>query len=346
MEDMSLSIFNFRYPYSLILRLICKAGLLLLTTFLILTIFALVFPKLAGRIFATAPIPYLGCSGEGYALDSYISYCAHGPELYGHGAIFYDLEHTFSKLSEADVVILGSSRAGFGFSNDVITSYFRNRGLRYFNLFFDSAEQDAFPAIILEMAKSRPKWLVVNLDPFFTGRMSPVADDVVNHSSYLRFYSHRLLQMAHKKVCYGTSEKIKTIFCSNSFTVFRARSSGNISGTFNFPTGTKNETFAFEVSPLQQELSPYLNQARSLIDKGHACLMVVAVPAIQTTTPDLALQIALALNLPHFIPISKTFETFDKSHLTLQSSEDFSRGFIASFEEQEKKCKELSPKND
>ena len=329
METKSLSTFSF------------NLFIFMATAFGAMCLLAFLTPRTAAKLIARIPVPYLGCSGEGYSSDAYISYCSHGPVLYGHGAAYFDTEKVQVELGNADVVILGSSRAGFAFSNDVISSYFKSQGLKYYNLFFDSAETDSFPMEVIARSGAKPKLLIINVDPFFTGKMSAVGQKVVTEGVRWEYYVHHIAQSFHKRICTGSPGFVKTLVCSEGYTVFRSRSTGNIAGVFNWPPDIKVEEFSFSRTPFDQDLTVYLDRVNAIRNDIKACTMIVAIPAIRTTTPILAEKLAAALALPNFIPDGEKFETFDQSHLTESSAKRFSRDFVKSFESQRKLCPNL-----
>jgi len=61
---------------------------------------------------------YRGCDARGYNDDRYLAFCDNSYGAYDAGGIYLDLESVQKSIRAADVVILGNSRAVFGFSTE------------------------------------------------------------------------------------------------------------------------------------------------------------------------------------------------------------------------------------
>ena len=115
---------------------------------------------------------YRGCDARGYDDDHYLAFCDNSYGAYDSGGIYLDLESAQKSIWAADVVILGTSRAVFGFSTEATNDFFARRGIPYYMLAFQHDEQYRFPLAILKASRARPKAIIINADPFFDERLS------------------------------------------------------------------------------------------------------------------------------------------------------------------------------
>ncbi len=72
---------------------------------------------------------YRGCDARGYNDDRYLAFCDNSYGAYDAGGIYLDLESVQKSIRAADVVILGNSRAVFGFSTEATDRFSRGRAL-------------------------------------------------------------------------------------------------------------------------------------------------------------------------------------------------------------------------
>jgi len=104
-----------------------------------------------------------------YASDRYLIPAAGiYVDSYQHDAMLPDLDHGISPLADAvraaDVLIIGSSKALFGISAQILNERFRQEGLRFFNLGIGGGEGAAAASRIIDRLDLRRKVLLVNLD--------------------------------------------------------------------------------------------------------------------------------------------------------------------------------------
>lgn len=272
------------------------------------------------------------CPTSGYADDRFLSYC--GDPAYGdyeHEALFTGLEAQ-DGLKAAEVLILGDSRAQFGFSTAAMDAYFERAGIRYFNLAFGYGEQDLFPRKIIELHDLRPRIVVINTDFFFYRSASRIALSLINANDphpRLGGRIKKLAQVVHRDLCGRPDSGLAKAICSTeSGAQFKSVRTGrmfnvNSAVTARYPTRDESGT-----QPGNADL--ILSNARAfkaMLDARGSRMVLTVVPFSHTDF-SMADRISAELGVPLIRIPAEGFETFDTNHLCPDSAERWSRRLL------------------
>jgi hypothetical protein len=102
-------------------------------------------------------------------------YLAYGYSSLDHHTLYHNFNDAAVPLKKADVLFLGHSRTLFALPQEVLAPFFRERGLSYYVMAFAYGESNQFPEALIRKYDLRPKWVVINADPFFWDNCSPPA---------------------------------------------------------------------------------------------------------------------------------------------------------------------------
>ena len=75
----------------------------------------------------------------------------------------------------------------FGWPREALESFFSKRHLTWYQLGFGYSEPSPFPLAIIRKYDLHPKWVVIDVDPFFTRQPSEMADKVLASSKFDAF---------------------------------------------------------------------------------------------------------------------------------------------------------------
>lgn len=102
-----------------------------------------------------------------------------------HHVIYWGIDDdVVSRMKQADVLLLGSSRLMFALRARVLDPWADARDIRYYALGFGFREGDAFPLAIIRKFDLHPRLVVVNVDGFFGRGASEWADRVMRDSAF------------------------------------------------------------------------------------------------------------------------------------------------------------------
>ncbi|HIG31650.1 MAG TPA: hypothetical protein EYQ50_29080 [Verrucomicrobiales bacterium] len=96
--------------------------------------------------------------------ESYLAYENGGLD---HLVLFHQLDDSIAHARDVDVLILGNSRALYGFPQMELKRFQEKTGLKVFNLSFSWGEKMNFPLKIIQKFQLNPKYVIVNTDGFF-----------------------------------------------------------------------------------------------------------------------------------------------------------------------------------
>ncbi len=119
-------------------------------------------------------------SSDDYYMASYRGGVEHYMVYQGFGGIH---EH----LKRADVLFLGNSRMQFGWPRESLEPFFASRHLNYYQMGFGYKEPSPLPLAIIRKYDLHPKWVVINVDPFFTDAPSDMGADVLSTTAFEAF---------------------------------------------------------------------------------------------------------------------------------------------------------------
>jgi hypothetical protein len=287
------------------------------------------------------------CDGSGYSNEYYLAYCRNNNDVekafgdYEHGLFYYGLDGTsIANLVHADVIVLGNSRTQDAFNSHVLDEFFRARGLRYFLLGFAFAENYRFAQYLFERYSLHPKIVIINADPFFDNRSSPVWKRLEkgNFITYVTYLYKKEQQYIHAIICSnGGNEWLRKSMCGSSKTLYRSRYNGTWirKGYRDYDLKRTVPIVINHVEPnyAREKTSRMLSNTTYFVDhlkSDKACLILTFVPSSirrKNFSPDFAKVLASEIGAYYIFPITNGLYTFDTSHLSRESSEIWGRRF-------------------
>jgi len=288
---------------------------------------------------AYAQISRLRCWSGGYGENSYLGLCQslqYGD--YEHSALALGLEPAAVRhFQEAQVLILGNSRAQFAFSSKTTRAFFETKQISFYNAAFSGGDGSSFAEVLFTHWSPKPSFLIINADPFFLDFYSRSASSVVSQPGSARKIAEakKAFQDWHASICSAAP-----FLCGNTFAVFRSRLDGTLS-----PSPSANRHYPLVPATLvpagaQSELPRAIEIGRAFLATKplpHACIVLTTVPS-ELVAPQLGREIADQLGLEFVSPDIPNLETFDHSHLTPESADRFSGAFLQSIESRLDAC--------
>lgn len=278
----------------------------------------------------------LACPASGYGSDAYLSDCqasAYGD--YDHGAFWFGLEAQARRgVAEADVLLVGSSRLQFAFSDVAIADWFSAAEARYYLLGFSHSETTVFFAPLLSKIQPRAKVYVINVDRFFDDRVSPPTEQILQRRDMLeRYQEKQTWQSVHRAVC-----TLMPYVCGNALAVFRMRETGawRTKGTAPFEAKDVSDGQPSNV----ERWSDYASLGEKFLAQlpvDRNCVLLTIVPTVGTKRAE-AMAIAEKLGIGLISPRIDGLRTFDGSHLDEPSARRWSAAFLEEAGPQIRKC--------
>lgn len=293
--------------------------------------------------FATWSESVIGCRTVPVQ-DTFLAYCE-APHFayYEHGAFYLDLEpEATDALRRAQVIVFGSSRAQFAFSNDTVRNYFRTRSVPFYSLGFSYEEGASFAEAIIEKEHLSPKVVIIVADPFFDPtRSSPVSRALIDPSLLTRF-----------SVWYGyVFKKLFTLmepgFCSlvpsacpeDLPSIYRIRSDGtwiwkNLWANEQTAVPWPDDRSKLETWPVADafRLRDDALQFLRTVDVAPNCAVITAPPNgddnFEPYVNELGSLIGANVITPHVFRLVGV----DKAHMNEASSNRWSSNFLEQFE--------------
>src|SRR5687767_7961590 len=136
---------------------------------------------------------------------TFLAYCRN--ELYGdfeHGAFLFGLEPAaVERARRADVLVIGDSRAQFGFSTAAVRRYFAERGRTYYLLGMGYSSTSDYARALLQRHQLKPRVLIVNAEPYFTRETASVPAEVIRADArtWWSYWRKRWFHRAHRPAC-------------------------------------------------------------------------------------------------------------------------------------------------
>ena len=269
--------------------------------------------------------------------DYYLAYCqATGFGDYDHGAFWFGLEQeAIAAAADADVLFLGNSRMQFALSGKELNRWFEQRGVEHYLLGFSHMENQLFAGPLLGRIEPRARTYVVNVDYFFEDRMSPPTRDIMtDDETPTRYQEKKRWLAAHSRLC-GALPWL----CRSEVAFYRDRDSGSwirIGGDF----AGRHRSVSYDETTDDEMVDRYVAAARELIDTrlgNDACIILTNTPQSGTSFGTAA-ALAKKLQLPFVAPRLDGLETFDGSHLNVDSAERWSAALIELLEPDLNRC--------
>jgi len=273
---------------------------------------------------------YRGCDARGYNDDRYLAFCDNSYGAYDAGGIYLDLESVQKSIRAADVVILGNSRAVFGFSTEATDRFFARQDITYYMLAFQHDEQYRFPLAILKASRARPKAVIINADPFFDERVSRPARQAMGPDGTAFSRYRQLLQKLHRTLCYSNElpNAWRTDYCEGrGMTVFRSRRNGRWT-TYGLPSKRYPvEPFVVGSAPADERQVAAATAFRNAIGISAECVILTEVPGQSSNLAPLE-ALSRRTGMPAATSYMAGLTSFDGNHLDPDSAEQWSGGFL------------------
>lgn len=262
---------------------------------------------------------------------TFLAYCR--DEAYGdfeHGAFLFGLEaKAVQQARLADVVVIGNSRAQFGFSTEAMRRHFARRGWSYYLLAMGYGSTSAYAEELLKRYAIRPRVLVVNADPFFTADAPSVVADVLapDRSTLWSYRRKWVFQRLLRSTCQPLARWCGDVVGG----IHRRIDTGEWIWNGVLVSGDLSVPFAERiVSPRQEAESARL--ATSFV-RGLGlparCVIVTEVPGLSADARRAAATIAAAAGARAILPVTDGLASLDGDHLNAASAERWVEAFLA-----------------
>jgi hypothetical protein len=288
---------------------------------------------------ASLQVSRLRCWSGGYGLDAYLGLCQsinYGD--YEHAALALALEpDAVRHFAEAEVMVLGNSRAQFAFSSPATTEFFRRKQVRFYNAAFSGGDGSRFADLLWQQLLPHPKLIVINADPFFLDFLSTPALAIVNQPQAARESGEakQRFQRWHAAICQRLP-----VLCDGSFALFRSRLDGRlILPPFPLPRYPLPVAQTISAGLAADLVAAEAIGRRFLAERGlaAACVVLTVVPT-ETVPAEAGQRLAERLGLPFVLPDVGPLATFDHSHLDPASADRFAGAFWTSVEKRLDAC--------
>ncbi len=284
----------------------------------------------------------LSCWAGGYSMDAWLAYCnSKRYGVYDVEAVWHRIEsEVASRIESARVLTLSDSHLQSALSLGGAGAWFAAHGYPAYFLGLPTAES-GFGERLIDNFHPHPRVLILDASPYFTGDFGAFERGIFEDPAASRAAVAALaaFQARHHDFCESFPWA-----CGHTFAYFRSR----VDGHWIFPAPSNdiwigandvpNDDRRFPVGKMRNELSPlypkYLEAARRLVSKVNLpprCIVITNVPAEQDL-PDLAEYVGQGLGATVIVPRVQGLATFDRAHLTPESSTRWSQAFLAELE--------------
>jgi hypothetical protein len=286
----------------------------------------------------TAENAFMTCNAEGLNEFNFIAGCA--APLFGdyeHGALYFGLEAAaVQQLRQAEVLILGNSKAMFAFSTTATDSFFRRLGGCVYLAGFGHGEFSRFPLALIRKHKLAPKAVIINADPFFdehTDFLSVIDGEI---GTYLIYLAKKYLQKWQRSRCAADRQ---SVWCGKALTVYRAIADGRWqSATYaanpNRIPITLEQDYGMDYLPNHRKAA---HQFRAQLQIPDRCIIMTLTPSA-LSTPSVAQAVARDLNATYLVLPFDGYQTIDRVHLTPDHAERWSAEFLRRVEDVLRDC--------
>ncbi len=317
--------------------------IVLLSLFLGLTLFAAVAERGAE----------LSCWAGGYRQNAWLAYCnSKRYGVYDVEAIWHHVEsEVVPAIGAATVLTLSDSHLQNALSLGNASQWFAANHYRFYMLGLPTAES-GFGERLLDNFRPHPKVLILDASPYFTGRLGTFEQTIFDNPTASRksVLALKDFQAVHRRFC----DQIPWA-CGHNFAYFRSREDGH----WIFPLQTSsiwigwndvpNDNRHFPIGQMPNEDVPlypkYLASAKRLVEKLKMpadCIVITNVPS-EEDLGGLAQYIGHSLGLAVVDPLVNNLFTFDRAHLTPESSVRWTRAFLHELEPVLHRCADAIP---
>ena len=252
----------------------------------------------------------------------YVGYAHGGADEYD---IYFTVNGAANALKKAEVLFLGSSRTKYAFKDQkLLHGFFDRRHLRYFNLGFGYGEPSPFALDIIRKYDLRPKWVIVNADPFFTAMPSYFAAGVLKANwfdawkfNFETAASYDVEHLIHSAIPYID---ITQWTAQADGVEFRSKKDGTI-----VPGGMLGSPSDVAVDSIKQtpRADPYTLHLAKEFEQEMTARGTRMVLTWVPTSPNLPRPLVRLADVPIIVPRLTGLHTVDGSHLDIPSARRF-----------------------
>jgi hypothetical protein len=261
---------------------------------------------------------------------AFLAYCR--DETYGdfeHGAFLYGLEpEAVRHAQRADVLVIGDSRAQFGFSTAAVRRYFAGRNVAYYLLGMGYGSTSGYARALVQRHAMRPRVLIVNASPFFTDDAPAVPSQVMTASvpTRLAYWRKALFQPLHRSVC----ARLPSACNPTAGGVHRLIESGEWIWQGVLAPADLAMPIADREITIEQEAEAVRLAAVFVREGGFdpRCTIATDVPGISADARRVVTAVAAAVGGAAVLPIVEGLSSLDGEHLNAASAERWSAGFL------------------
>lgn len=282
----------------------------------------------------------VSCWAGGYRQDGWMAYCnSDRYGVYDVDAIWYGVEpDVLPAVRNAKVLTLSDSHLQNALSLGRASEWFASHGYPVYMLGLPTAES-RFGEMLVDRLHATPSVVVVDASPYFTGGVGAFQGTLLEtdeNAGRARVEELRDFQRFHQQFCGRWPWA-----CGRNFAYFRSRKDGH--WIFPDPTTTKlwigangmpNDKVRFPVSQQPDELVSRYPHYRDVAGRFVAKLGLPAKCVVVTDVPtefpkrDLAVYLSQSVGLTLIDPELNDLTTFDRGHLTPESSLRWTQAFL------------------
>lgn len=270
------------------------------------------------------PRPFKISSDHDPGADAF--FVSRGHHELSHLVLYHDIGSSIEHARDADILIIGNSRAQLGFSEKVMVAEAEKQGLRIFNLAVGHADSAHFARDLLNRHDLRPRILIANGGPFFFGnKYSNWAQEVVNMSrweAHKTFFEYSLAWQLESRLHHYLPYLSYFERSRYPWTHYRSPQTGWWRNTriprarYPIRPGVEAKNYARSL-PVAQAL-------KSELDSRGTLLILTIMPYRKVQTGHLP-YLSRELGVPYILSPFDDLETADSSHLTPDSAELISK---------------------
>jgi hypothetical protein len=252
-------------------------------------------------------------------------FVSRGHHELSHLALYHDIGSSIDNARNADILIIGNSRAQLGFSEKVFVGEAEKLGLSVFNLAVGHADSARFARDLLRRFDLRPRILIANGGPFFYGNnYSPWAQEVVAMSrweAYKTFFEYSLVWQAESRLH-------RYLPYLSYFKKFRYRWTHYRSPRTGWWRNTRIPPSRYPIRPDVEAKSyarslPVAQELKTELDSRSSLLILTIMPYRKVQTGHLP-YLSRELGVPYILPPFDGIQTADSSHLAPDSADRIS----------------------
>lgn len=250
-----------------------------------------------------------------------------------HSYFFHNTNNIIKSVRESEILTIGNSKMLFALDHNLIERYNFKSEYKIFNFSFNYGEGVKFPIAIIEKYKLKPKFLIVHVGPymFLPIQISEPAKIALSNN---RWYGIRRFIEFNLNT---TSQDLLHKFISNSqiwnslyIRIYRSK----VNGCIDYRTSSINK-YKFNWSLVEQDtinehIIDGIRKLNSFCQLNNIGLILTQVPSPEIN-PFILTELSKQTGIKFIhTPRTKTFSTFDNSHLDRNSSKVFTEEFLRS----------------